>query len=111
MKYLLEIISSTASAADSNVKFETKDLEGLPFSNLTVDGAVSGIIQIFLWLIALGAFFSIIYSGFMYITSAGDAAKAAQARKNIVWALLGILFAILSYGTLVYVTNFISTTA
>lgn len=105
MKDWFEIISPVARAVDNTITHQ--DLDGLAFSNLTVDGAVAGVVKVFLTLIALGAFASIIYSGFMYITSAGDAAKAAQARKNILWALLGVIFAILSYTTLVFVANFV----
>lgn len=91
-------ISNTISAGDL-------DNLGI-FSKLSLDSLVSRAIGLFLLVIALGAFFSIIYSGLQYINSGGDAAKATQARKNILWALVGIIIALMSYAAVRYVATF-----
>ncbi|MBI4948346.1 hypothetical protein HY844_02220 [Candidatus Berkelbacteria bacterium] len=72
-------------------------VDQLPGSSLTLSSLFSGAINIILTTIALVAFGSLLYSGFMYISSGGDAAKAETARKNIVWALTGVILAMLSF--------------
>lgn len=47
--------------------------------------------------VALAAFFGIIYSGYMMITSNGDAAKFAAGRKNLLWSVVGVVVVVLAY--------------
>ena len=52
------------------------------------------IVAIIDWLLVLAgslAVIAIIYSGIMYITAGGDPAKAETAKKNLVWAVIGIV--------------------
>jgi hypothetical protein len=65
------------------------------FSNLT--GLLNGVID---WLLGLAgslAMIAIIYSGLMYITAGGDTAKAETAKKNLIWAIIGIVLITLAY--------------
>jgi hypothetical protein len=39
----------------------------------------------------------LVWSGWQYITSAGDPAKAERARTNITYAIIGIVVALLAY--------------
>lgn len=58
------------------------------------------LITIFTWMLGFAgslAVIAIIYSGVMYITSGGDAAKAEQAKKNLIWAIIGVVAIGLSY--------------
>jgi len=48
----------------------------------------------FVGLIAVIVF---IYAGFLYLTSAGDAKKADEAKKAMTYAVIGILVILLSY--------------
>jgi hypothetical protein len=46
------------------------------------------------WLLLLAAVVAVaavIYSGFMYITSAGDSDQAEKAKKNLTWAIIGVV--------------------
>lgn len=46
------------------------------------------------WLLVFAgalAVIAIIYSGIMYITSSGDPAKAESAKKNLIWAIIGVV--------------------
>lgn len=72
-------------------------LDKITGSDLTLNGIISGGITLFLGLIAVGAFASLIYSGFMYITAGGDASKTEKAKKNILWAIIGVILAVSSY--------------
>lgn len=64
------------------------------FNNTT--DLVVGIINILLFFAGAAAVFAIIYSGIMYITASGDVAKAEAARKNLTWAITGIILVLLS---------------
>lgn len=77
----------------------------LPGAQISLDALFSNGINLFLSLITLGAFLSLLYSGFLYITSAGDPNKAETARKNILWSIIGILIALLSFVLLSTVAN------
>ena len=69
----------------------------LPGSSIKLDEILSGGINIFLGVIAVAAFASLIYSGFIYITAGGDVAQTTKARKNILWALIAVVLALSSY--------------
>lgn len=84
----------------------TDDLKNLNiFADLSIDGAFDRVIQLLLILIALGAFFSIMYSGYQYVTSGGDMAVTAKARKNITWAIIGIIIALFAFAAVRYVAG------
>jgi len=63
-------------------------------------GSISDLVgAIISWSLGLaGAFavIAIVYSGIMYITAGGDAEKAATARKNLTWAIIGIVIIMLA---------------
>ena len=44
--------------------------------------------------IASLAVIAIIWSGIMYITAGGDTAKSDTAKKNLTWAIIGLVFAL-----------------
>lgn len=72
-------------------------ITSLPFSRFSsTQELVVGIINLLLELAAGFVIFAIIYSGIMYITAGGDTTKAEAARKNITWAIIGIIVISLS---------------
>jgi hypothetical protein len=52
---------------------------------------------------ALATFAGIIYSGIMIITAGGDPAQAARAKNNLLWAIAGLLIAVLAYIIVLFV--------
>ena len=42
----------------------------------------------------------IIYGGFLFMTTSGDPARAAQARKTLLYAVIGVVIAIASVGVI-----------
>ena len=68
-----------------------------PSTKITsIGGLIQSIIEWVLTFAGALAVIAIVYSGIMYITAAGDAEKAATARKNLTWAIMGIVFVILA---------------
>lgn len=104
----------SALGGDSN-NFSIKDFNFLnllhPTSSqgavTTFNGLLGTIISLVLIIAAIVAFFYLIISGFQYITSGGDPAKAQTARQGIINALIGILIIVVSYALLRYVATLV----
>lgn len=77
----------------------------LPSTFGSVDNLFSGVVQLITLIIAIAAFVAIVYSGLMMITSDGDASKMVTARKNLLWAIIGLIVAVLSYFLVATVYN------
>lgn len=70
----------------------------LPDSRFADTGAlVLGIINWLLGLTGAVAIVAVVYSGIMYMTAGGDVTKAEAARKNLIWAITGIVIIVLSF--------------
>jgi hypothetical protein len=61
-----------------------------------------------LYLAAIIAVIFIIYGGFLYITSAGNATQAGNGRTTLVNALIGLVIIVLSYMLVQVVYNFVA---
>lgn len=59
--------------------------------------ALQNIINAALVLSAVAAVFLIIYSGIQYVTSNGDKEKVDGARKRLTYAIIGLVFILLSF--------------
>ena len=58
---------------------------------------VRTIVQFFLTFLGLIAVVMIIYGGFLYVTSAGKEESIGTAKKNIMYAVIGIIVILISY--------------
>jgi hypothetical protein len=93
-----------ARAADLN-QVNLNGVSGL--SGLTsIDALITNIINLVFLILGIAAFVGVVYSGFMMITSGGDATKFATGRKNLLWAVIGIIVIILSFFLVKTVYNF-----
>lgn len=54
-------------------------------------------VAVLLVVVILLAFFVIVYAGFRWITSEGDKERVVNARRTIIYALIGLLIAFLSF--------------
>jgi len=57
--------------------------------------------------LAVMAFVGIVYSGIMMITAGGDSTKFATGKKNLIWAIIGIVVLTISYFVTIFVFSFI----
>lgn len=62
----------------------------------TVDNALAAAINVFGLIIGFAAVIMMMLGGYKYITSSGDANKAAQAKSTILYALIGAALVITS---------------
>ena len=76
------------------------DLIPKPQSGTT---SLTSIINFFLYAVGIAAVVMIIYGGYLYISSGGDAGKLAKAKNTILWAVIGLAVVVLSYA----IVNFV----
>lgn len=58
----------------------------------TKTGLIWRIIQLLVYYAEVVAVFYILYASFLYLTSQGDDSKAENAKKTLIWAVIGIAF-------------------
>jgi hypothetical protein len=47
----------------------------------------------------------VIYSGVLYITSAGDPEKTAKAKKSLMWSIVGVILIVLAIPIVIMITR------
>jgi glucan phosphoethanolaminetransferase (alkaline phosphatase superfamily) len=93
---------STVYALDKCTGSDTKICE--TDTNLVTD-IIKSIINIILVFAGILAVLMIVIGGIRYITSDGDSSRASQAKNTILYAIIGLIVAILSYA----IVNFVLT--
>ena len=68
-------------------------------------GLISILINFLLWTVGILSVVMIIFSGFRYITSAGDASKTKSAQSTLTYSVVGLIVAILAYAIVNMVIN------
>lgn len=63
------------------------------------------IISILLWVVGIAAVIVIIYAGITFITAAGNPSAITRAKTMIIYAIIGLAVAILSYAIVNFVIN------
>lgn len=99
----LSVASSNAFAqVSSGINAATTD----EMKNKQIDGS-NGVIRIvsniLIWVVGIVAVIMIVWSGFKYITAAGDSGKIASAKSSLIYAIVGLIIAILAYA----IVNFV----
>ena len=90
----------SAQAANSVVKkgittATTADIENKSIAG--EGGLISILINFLLWTVGILSVAMIIFSGFRYITSAGDAAKTKSAQTTLTYSIVGLIVAVLAW--------------
>lgn len=67
------------------------------------EGMITKIINVLLFLIAAVSVVMLIIGGFRYIVSQGDSTKVTSAKNTILYAIIGLIVAILAYA----IVNFV----
>ena len=63
------------------------------------------VVNVILSVLGIVAVIVIVIGGFTYMTSAGDAAKAAKARNTILYGIVGLIIALLAFAIVNFVLN------
>ncbi len=90
----------SAQAANSVVKkgittATTADMENKSIAG--EGGLISILINFLLWAVGILSVAMIIFSGFRYITSAGDAAKTKSAQTALTYSIVGLIVTVLAW--------------
>ncbi len=97
-----------------NISFAQDDVYGVNNMNLHLDqnleprSAIVGIINIVLSFLGLIAVIIIIYGGFVWMTSGGEAEKVNKAKKILKNGLIGLIIIILSWGIVTWLLEMFS---
>lgn len=57
---------------------------------------IKTVVNLLAWMVGVAAVIMIILAGFKYITSGGDSAKVSSAKNTMVYALVGMVVAVLA---------------
>ena len=79
--------------------------EGMPADLVGVDGVFTRITSIALYIIGAISVIMLIWGGLRYILSGGDGKKITDAKNTILYAILGLAIAFLSYAIIRFVLN------
>jgi hypothetical protein len=71
----------------------------------SLTGAIDNIVNTLLFIIGIIAVLVIIIGGIMFATSAGDPSRAKRAKDTILYAVIGLVVAILAYAIVNFVVN------
>ena len=89
----------SAQAAD-NVKKGITTATTADMKNKSIageGGLISILINFLLWAVGILSVVMIIFSGFRYITSAGDAAKTKSAQTALTYSIVGLIVAVFAW--------------
>ena len=73
--------------------------------NKSVGSLASVIVSTLLYFIGVVAIVMLIYGGILYTISSGDAAKAKKAKDTILYAVIGLVIAVLAYAIFNFVVK------
>ncbi|MBR3252697.1 hypothetical protein IKF84_01325 [Candidatus Saccharibacteria bacterium] len=82
--YITEVAERRANGCDGN-------------STVELSGAITTIINAVIGILGIVAAIFIVVGGVNYMTSAGDASKVEKAKKTILWAVIGLIIASLTF--------------
>lgn len=100
------LVPDTAYAAPSAINEGlnvTKNEFGNTNSNVTT--IIQNIIHWILYAVGVLAVIMVIFGGVQYTTSAGDQAKVTKAKNTILYGLIGLVVAVLSYAIVDFVVS------
>lgn len=96
---------------------QSVEAQGLDEAMTTIEGSsassakgvdsdlVVTIINWMLFAIGIVAVIMLIYGGFLYATSAGDSNKVTNAKNTILYAIIGLVIAILAFAIVQFIVN------
>ena len=104
-------VLSTASLSGSVSAQVSKGIDTATTSEMqgkSIDGdsgLIKTVVNILLWAVGILSVIMIIFSGFRYITSSGDASKTKSAQSTLIYSVVGLIVAIMAYAIVNMVIN------
>ena len=104
-------VLSTASLSGSVSAQVSKGIDTATTSEMkgkSIDGdkgLIKTVVNVLLWAVGILSVIMIIFSGFRYITSAGDASKTKSARSTLICSVVGLIVGIMAWAIVNMVIN------
>lgn len=95
--------SASAQVSDGINTATTSEMKGKSIDG--DKGLIKTVVNVLLWAVGILSVIMIIFSGFRYITSAGDASKAKSAQSTLTYSVVGLIVAIMAYAIVNMVIN------
>lgn len=101
------LFAGRAMAADNPAQTgaNAAKADGMPTELIGVNGVFTKITNTILYAVGIISVIMLIYGGLRYITSGGDSKKVTDAKNTIMYAIIGLIIAILSYAIVNFVIN------
>lgn len=96
--------SAIAGSAADAIKGGSDSVGGTD-NNITVEEGIKTVVNVLIFLIGAIAVIMIIIGGIRYVTSNGDATSTKAAKDTILYAVIGIIVAILAYAIVNFVID------
>ena len=87
--------SASAQVSEGINTATTSEMKGKSIDGK--DGLIKTVVNVLLWAVGILSVIMIIFSGFRYITSAGDAAKTKSAQSTLTYAVVGLIVAVFAW--------------
>lgn len=101
------LTAGVSAQVDSGIKAATtSEMEGK-----SVDKTVGSVVDILLWVVGILSVIMVAWSGFKYITSAGDTNKVASAKNTLIYSVVGLIVAIMAYAIVTFVRTQLGSTS
>lgn len=95
--------SASAQVSDGINTATTSEMKGKSIDG--DKGLIKTVVNVLLWAVGILSVIMIIFSGFRYITSAGDASKTKSAQSTLIYSVVGLIVAIMAYAIVNMVIN------
>lgn len=95
--------SVSAQVSDGINTATTSEMKGKSIDGDS--GLIKTVVNVLLWAVGILSVIMIIFSGFRYITSAGDASKTKSAQSTLTYSVVGLIVAIMAYAIVNMVIN------
>ncbi len=82
--------------------------QGMPAELIGQNGVFTQITNTILFAVGIISVIMLIWGGIRYVTSGGDAKKVTDAKNTVLYAIIGLIVAILSYAIVNFIINALS---
>ena len=102
---LSTLLSEPAQAINVIEDTDGKYFEQTKSENIENSGVIENVTNILLFVVGVVAVIAIIIGGIKYTTSNGDASRTKSAKDTILYAVVGLVFAIMAWGIVSFVVG------
>lgn len=101
----LSLCAGKAMALTVQEGAEAARADGMPAELIGPDGVFTRFSNLALYIVGAIAVIMLIWGGLRYITSGGDSKKITDAKNTILYAIIGLIIAFLSFAIINFVLN------